>query len=285
MKTKIIFLFLTVLAANHLAAQTWSGATPGNIYYSAGNVGIGTSTPGSKLHVDTYDAGDAITVGALHWTGAKYAMGIHANASFTIKELSVGVDRLIISPTGNVGIGTVTPSSKLHIDTYDAADALTFTAIHWTGAKYAMGIHTNASFTIRDPDTGTDRMLITPGGNVLIAKTSQLNAAYRLDVDGSVRANEVVVNTTGADFVFDKDYELRPLEEVEKFVEQNKHLPEIESAKEMEENGLALGKMDMKLLQKIEELTLYLIELKKEMNEMKDENQQLKKRVGELERN
>ena len=284
MKTKIIFLFLTVLVANHLAAQTWSGATPGNIYYSSGNVGVGTSTPTSKLHVDTYDAADALTFSAIHWTGARYAMGIHTNAGFAVRETSSNLNLFLISPTGNVGIGTVTPTSKLNVDTYDAADAITVSALHWTGARYAMGIHTNASFTIRETSGNLNLLTISPTGNVLIGKTSQVNTNYKLDVNGSARANEVVVNTTGADFVFDKDYELRPLEEVEKFVEQNKHLPEIESAKEMEENGLELGKMDMKLLQKIEELTLYVIDLKKEVKEMKEENQKLQKRIGELEK-
>jgi hypothetical protein len=104
--------------------------------------------------------------------------------------------------------------------------------------------------------------------NVLIGKTTQNNAAYKLDVAGKIRADEIIVNTTGADFVFDSTYKLRTLPELETFIKQNKHLPEIAPAKEMQENGVSAGEMQAKLLQKIEELTLYVIELKKENEEL-----------------
>jgi hypothetical protein len=114
-----------------------------------------------------------------------------------------------------------------------------------------------------------ERMRITSSGNVLIAKSTQVNTNYKLDVDGVVRANEIVVNTTGADFVFDSGYKLRPLKEVEEFVRTNQHLPEIESAEEMQANGVSLGNLNTKLLQKVEELTLYLIEQQKEIEGLK----------------
>jgi hypothetical protein len=76
-----------------------------------------------------------------------------------------------------------------------------------------------------------------------------------------------VVNTTGADFVFDKKYSLRKLSEVKSYIEQNQHLPEIPSAKEMQTNGVELGEMNKKLLQKVEELTLYLIDKDKQDKE------------------
>jgi hypothetical protein len=68
-----------------------------------------------------------------------------------------------------------------------------------------------------------------------------------------------------SDFVFDKGYKLRPLKEVESFIKTNGHLPEIPSAKEVAKEGIDLGAMDAKLLQKVEELTLYMIELKQEL--------------------
>lgn len=108
-------------------------------------------------------------------------------------------------------------------------------------------------------------------GNVLVGKTSPTNTAYKLDVGGKIRADEIVVNTTGADFVFDSTYNLRSLPELETFIKQNKHLPEIAPAKEMQENGVSAGEMQAKLLQKIEELTLYVIELKKENEELRTE--------------
>ncbi|RQO80225.1 hypothetical protein DBR40_00995 [Pedobacter sp. KBW01] len=122
------------------------------------------------------------------------------------------------------------------------------------------------------------KFTISDNGNVLIGKTSQTNTAYMLDVNGKARANEIVVNTTGADFVFENDYKLRSLKDVEAFVKQNKHLPEVPSAKAMQENGLGVSEMQTKLLQKVEELTLYLIEQNKriagyESNQQKQQNE------------
>lgn len=83
---------------------------------------------------------------------------------------------------------------------------------------------------------------------------------YELDVAGTIRANEIIVNTTGADFVFADDYQLRPLSEVKTFIQENKHLPEIKSAQEMQENGVGINELQTQLLQKIEELTLYILQ-------------------------
>lgn len=83
---------------------------------------------------------------------------------------------------------------------------------------------------------------------------------YDLDVAGTIRANEIIVNTTGADFVFADDYQLRPLSEVKAFITENKHLPEIKSAQEMQENGVGVNELQTQLLQKIEELTLYILQ-------------------------
>lgn len=114
-------------------------------------------------------------------------------------------------------------------------------------------------------------------GNVLIGKTTQQNSTYRLDVEGSIRANEIKVNVDGADFVFEPDYRLKPIEEIENFIEENKHLPEIESAIVMKANGADLGTLNIKLLQKIEELTLYLIEQNKKIEDLQIQVNELKK--------
>lgn len=84
---------------------------------------------------------------------------------------------------------------------------------------------------------------------------------YKLDVNGSIRANKVVVNTTGADFVFDPAYDLLPLSKLGKYIQVHRHLPGIQPATEMQQQGLDVGDNQTKLLQKIEELTLYVIDL------------------------
>ena len=84
--------------------------------------------------------------------------------------------------------------------------------------------------------------------------------ADELITDGTIRASEIIVSTTGADFVFADDYQLRPLSEVKTFIQENKHLPEIKSAQEMQENGVGINELQTQLLQKIEELTLYILQ-------------------------
>jgi hypothetical protein len=117
--------------------------------------------------------------------------------------------------------------------------------------------------------------LADEGGNVGIGTANPGN--YKLAVEGKIGAREVVVTTAAwADYVFEPSYHLRPLSEVETFLKENKHLPEIPSAKDVEANGVNLGEMNMLLLKKVEELTLYVIELKKENDEMKKEMEKLK---------
>ncbi|MCD5969350.1 hypothetical protein LPQ39_08720, partial [Riemerella anatipestifer] len=96
--------------------------------------------------------------------------------------------------------------------------------------------------------------------------------------NGKIEAKEVKVTTTPtAGFVFAEDYRLPKLEEVEKHIRDKKHLPEIASATQMEKEGVNIGEFQIKLLQKIEELTLYIIELNKQ-------NKELKKRIEKLEK-
>ena len=136
----------------------------------------------------------------------------------------------------------------------------------WMSAYSGMKFFTNGA---------NPRLSITAGGNVGIGTTSP---DYKLDVVGTIRAHEVLVNTQKtADFVFESDYRLRPLAEVEQFIIENKHLPEIAPASEMIENGVNMGEFQIQLLQKIEELTLYIIEQNKRINELTKEVENLKK--------
>lgn len=123
--------------------------------------------------------------------------------------------------------------------------------------------------------TNTNTLCATMLDNRLGIGTS--NPQYTLDVNGSIRAKEILVETTGADFVFADDYRLRPLSEVEAFITENKHLPEIQSAQEMQEKGVSVSELQTQLLQKIEELTLYLIQQEQTIQELRKEVELLKK--------
>lgn len=117
---------------------------------------------------------------------------------------------------------------------------------------------------------------VLTNGNLGIGTSSFADGfdAYRLSVDGAVRAHRVKVYTTWADFVFEDDYDLPSLEEVEKYIAENGHLKDIPSAAKVEAEGIELGEMNKLLLQKVEELTLYLIDMKKELNEVKGKLEQ-----------
>lgn len=120
-----------------------------------------------------------------------------------------------------------------------------------------------ATFTSLDP--------ITIQGNVGIGTTS--TGIHKLAVEGSIGARKVKVNQTGwADFVFEPDYQLPSLQEVERFVRKHKHLPDIPSAKEVEDEGLDLGEMNRRLLQKIEEQMLYIIELNNRLKALENKD-------------
>ncbi len=123
-------------------------------------------------------------------------------------------------------------------------------------------------FRVRDIGAGNYTAFTIKGnGNVGIGTDTP---QHKLDVKGAINAQTLLVNNKRlpyADHVFNDDYQLRPLAEVENFVTTHKHLPDIPSAKSMEKNGVDIGELQIKLLQKIEELTLYVIEQDKKINE------------------
>lgn len=129
-------------------------------------------------------------------------------------------------------------------------------------------------------DLSVERMRIKYNGNILIGKSTQTNISYKLDVNGDVRANKLVVNTTGADYVFNKDYELPSLDSLKLFIKNNHHLPEIAPAEKMQKAGMDVGGNETKLLQKIEELTLYIIKQNEQPKKELDLNSLQNKRLA-----
>jgi hypothetical protein len=173
---------------------------------------------------------------------------------------------------GYLGLGTTSPETMLHINAVERK-ALNIYRQGNTSKYLSMWQGTNAA--VIDPigsgilyvggyDVPTTVLMAKSGGKVGIRTSEPL---YPLDVNGIVRATEIKVEAQTADFVFEDDYQLKSLEEVEQFVQENKHLPDVPSAKQMEENGVGLAEMNKLLLQKVEELTLYMIEMQKIMKE------------------
>jgi len=136
------------------------------------------------------------------------------------------------------------------------------------------GYDTQDFIDLTVPGAQANTALLRLNANVGIGTT---NPTAKLSVNGNLWATEIQVALTNPwpDYVFEKDYTPMSLANLETFIKANKHLPEIPSAKEIAENGLNLGEMNTTLLKKIEELTLHLIDLKKE-------NDQLKKSVERI---
>jgi len=154
----------------------------------------------------------------------------------------------------------------------------------------------NADFILRYTPRGTGgRALVHDDYNTLAINygndfaggtrlgTSFLVKGDNASLQGKLEAKEVkVTQSPTADFVFEEDYTLPTLEDVEKHIRENKHLPEIASAKEMEKEGVNVGEFQIKLLQKIEELTLYSIEQNKQIKSLKSENENLKQESAKI---
>ena len=252
---KICFQALFLISPFLLMAQ-WDTNSLG-IDYVSGNVGIGTINPVSTLSVlknsNTSGYGNipAIEINNPNITGDAYSALI----------LKSGTASSIIGINGAIG-ELFSHSSNNSTGRYMWLRTL--------GSSYNLYLGYNQSD------------LAISNGNVLIGKTSQANTSYKLDVDGNVRADKVVVNTSGADFVFDSSYNLMPLDEVESFIKNNHHLPQVAPASDMQANGIDVGDNQTKLLQKIEELTLYLINQNKINSEQKALLEQQNAKIASL---
>jgi hypothetical protein len=173
---------------------------------------------------------------------------------------------------GSLGIGTSNPQAMLHVVGGMRVDSIC--DVNGQNCK-TVSSGWNAANALNSPDgSQTNVVYVNNSANVGVGTTSPQS---KFAVNGTITAKEVKVTQTGwSDFVFAEDYRLLPLDKLEAYVNAEKHLPGIPAAKEVEEKGLAIADTLSKQMQKIEELTLYLIQLKKE-------NEELKTRITALE--
>lgn len=220
---------------------------------SGGNVGIGTSTPNAKLHI--------IDPNLVTDFMGSHTQGVKIETEYPVNHFSL---------LGFGGWSQDYPRNLAQIGAKitDAGSYLYF----GTSNNYASGITNSA-------------LVIDYNGNIGIGTTSH---GHKLDVCGTIRAKEILVDLNGScapDYVFNMDYKLMDLKQIEKFVKSNKHLPDIPSEKEMVENGVNMKDLQLKLLQKIEELTLYVIEQNKNLDRQNEKIAILESEIKKLKTN
>lgn len=204
---------------------------------------------------------------------------------------SAGSSALYVNPTSTkVGIGTSTPSFQFHMynslrpDFYvgNPKGAIKLSIAYNSGDYAPTSQSGDAVFNIHTVDSYPNGIIFNFNNNNNDGNTyvkfcdwanNDIMAIYNnatVKIDGKLYAKEIEVKTNvWADFVFDSDYKLKSLHELEGFIEANNHLPDMPSEQEVLKNGINLAEMNAKLLQKIEELTLYVIEQQKEIENLK----------------
>ncbi|MBS1659589.1 MAG: hypothetical protein JST68_00920, partial [Bacteroidetes bacterium] len=228
-------------AALYITSPDLSGiAQPRMAIAAGGNVGIGVVNPGWKLDVRTFgNAGSD-----------QYCMNLQnpSTAAYAAVELDM-----------RLGDGTIASSIYAQRDNLTKASTTSFFNTDAGGtSKINMQIFGNGTVGIGSP-TG-----------------SFPNLSYKLDVAGTAHATKVVVTAGGADYVFDSTYRLAPLAEVADSIRSNHHLPGIASASQMQKEGVDLGDNQTRLLAKIEELTLYMLQQNERMNNFSQQVESLK---------
>lgn len=270
---------LRVLASGNIGVRTASPAGPLDIRNSSnailmqlnstGNLSIGNITPTYRLDVNCQQSGAAQPpFRFVNYLGNVTMVGTNSDR--------VGIN--VANPDtygGSLVVGAVGTGGN-------ALDLISTSASGWcnqlrfysaSGVRHLItDDRTNNYLLIKTGNGGGANSILKIEGKVRIGNQAPNGswANYQLGVDGDLVAKRVVVQTANwADNVFNEDYPLATLEAVDAFIKSNKHLPEVPTEDEVLKNGVDVGSMNRILLQKVEELTLYVIDLKKEINELK----------------
>lgn len=225
MKTIYLILFANLLFSFRSFSQ--------NTFPSSGNVGIGTNSPQALLDVK----------GSIQISNASIPMGITTEIeTVTTPILNFGINFRETTRNATYRGG------GFRIDTRSA-----YPLYQWL-SRPAGNAFSNENVL----------MVLTEKGALGIG-TSSPDSAYKLSVNGKIRAKEVQVSTSWADYVFNAEYRLSPLSEVAAFISEHKHLPNVPTEQEVRKKGINVGEAQTLLLEKVEELTLYLIEKDKQV--------------------
>ena len=273
--------FLTISGGNTLdlsGINYWSKNAYGVSY--SGRVGVGTTSPTSKFQIEgSSSLAEGMKIintssgieGIFNVVGSsdpKLQFGTISN--HPIKIYTNNSHRLTIKEDGDfwfsekVGINTSTPYVNLQVAGTNDADLGSGTGLFVVGNISGQNLVIDGNEIIARDNGSASTLWLGRSGKVAIGTTS-VPTGYKLAVDGKVVCEELRVELSGSwpDYVFRKDYDLFSLSELEKYIEKNQHLPGVPPAKEIEEGGVDMGEMTKILMEKVEELTLYLIEANK----------------------
>ncbi|MNX47020.1 hypothetical protein D3C86_775700 [compost metagenome] len=251
----------------------------GNSSIYSGNFGIGTTNPTGTLELQKLNSN---LVFDLNTNGISRIISKGWNANIDMHTFQInGVEnfnQLHLNTNGYVGIGNSAPDAPLTVygisNFYPrrtgGGDARSFSIRHFMNNPDFV----NNLYPVIVGTGSGDQPLILDAARIGIGTS---NPDTKLAVNGTIHSKEVKVDMLGwPDYVFKKEYNLPTLQEVEKHINEKGHLENIPSEEEVLENGINLGEMNAKLLQKIEELTLYTIEQNKQIKQLKNENQNFK---------
>ncbi|ATP58042.1 hypothetical protein CPT03_16995 [Pedobacter ginsengisoli] len=260
------FILLALLSMSKvLYAQT-------NTFPTSGKVGIGTVTPTSQLQVVT----PALSGGE---TLLKMKVDDAENDYLEVKNSTGGANSFIPLVLGNV-VSTTNSALVLTGQTDSIHDTGSLPLMLFSSRMAGAKINTRPLFAWANYNVKHMTMLANGNLGIGIANPNE-----KLAVNGNIRAHEIKVETANwPDYVFAKGYELPSLKEIEAHIKEKGHLPGIPSAEEVKTNGVNLGEMNAKLLKKIEELTLHLVEQQKRNDLQAQTMQKMEARILNLEK-